>query len=178
MEMNLSYIITFISGGLAGAVFKYLIDNYRNKIQIIKCHYVDDETISKIPATFATGQHENLHSKEFKIINTTNRDIPNITITFTFEPLAEITKVQTTSKLGIDEPKGKIKKGKKNECYFTIKNFNRKDEIEVYLEVANLDKHDFNIQESNCIGIKVKWMDKRKTKANKTVKMVRKADLN
>jgi len=175
--MNWSYLLTFVSGGFAGALFKHIVDHYRNRIQTIKCHYVDDETISKIPATFSTGQHENLFSKEFKILNTTNRDIPTINIAFTFEPLAEITKIQTSSKWGIDVPKGKIKTGKKNECLFTIKNFNRKDEIDVYIEVANLDTHDFNIQESNCIGMQVKWIDKRKTKANKAVKMVKKAEL-
>lgn len=176
--MNWSYVLTFVSGGFAGAIFKHFVDNYRNRIQTIDCHFVNDDTISKIPATFSTGQHDNLFSKEFKIINTTNRDIPTINIAFTFEPLAEITKIQSSSKWGIDVPKGKVKNGKKNECIFSIKNFNRKDVVDVYLEVANLNTHDFNIQDSNCLGVQVKWHDKRKTKANKTVKMVRKTELN
>lgn len=175
--MNWSYVITFLSGGFAGAVFKHIVDSQRNKIQVIKCHYTDDEIISKIPVAFTTGQHENLHSKDFKLINTTNRDIPEINITFTFEPLANIIKVQTSSKWGLDVPKGKIKSGKKNECILPIKNLNRDDEIEITFEIANLDTHDFNIQESNCVGFKVEWLDKRLQKANKTVKMVKKTDL-
>ena len=175
--MNWTYLMTFVSGGFFGAVFKHFIDLYRNRIQTIKCHHTADETISKIPATFATRQHDNLYSKDFKIINTTNRDLSILNITFSFEPLAEITKVQTSSKWGIDIPKGKIKHGKKNECILTIKNFNRKDAIEINLEIANLNTHDFNIQESNCLGIQVQWIDKRTTQQNKIVKMVKKAEL-
>lgn len=178
--MNFNYILTFISGGFAGAIFKHFIDFQNNKIQTIKCHYIDEDTISKIPATFSTGQHNNLFSKTYKIINTTNRDIKNINITFTFDSLSKITKIQTMSKWGIDVPKGKVKKTKKNECIFTIRNFNRKDEIQIYLEIANLNTHKINIQESNCIGMQIKLIDKRKLKMNigEAVKMVKKSDLS
>jgi hypothetical protein len=175
--MNWSYITTFLSGGFAGAVFKHLIDTQRNKIQVIQCHYTDDEIISKIPVTFSIGQHENLYKKDFKIINTTNKDIAVINITFTFEPAANITKVQVRSKWGLDVPKGKIKSGKKNEYILPIKNFNRRDEIEIIMEIANLNSHDFNVQDSNCSGFRVEWLDKRQLKANKTIKMVKKVDL-
>jgi uncharacterized protein YbbC (DUF1343 family) len=133
--MNWSYITTFLSGGFAGAVFKHLIDTQRNKIQVIQCHYTDDEIISKVPVTFSIGQHENLYKKDFKIINTTNKDIAVINITFTFEPAANITKVQVRSKWGLDVPKGKIKSGKKNEYILPIKpspNLNTQQSIMLY----------------------------------------------
>ncbi|MFV9482296.1 hypothetical protein ACNI3T_00585 [Christiangramia sp. ASW11-125] len=175
--MNYSDIASFVSGGLAGATLKHFVDIYRNRIQTLKCYHTNDEVISTIPAVFSTGQHENLYSKEFKIKNTTNQDLATINITFSFEPVAEITKVQTESKWGLDIPKGNVYPGKKNECVLKIKNFNRNDEIEVLMEIANLETHNFNIQESKCLGIKIKWVDKRKKKVNNSVRMVKKTEL-
>ena len=59
-----------------------------------------------------------------------------------------------------------------------IKNFNRKEEVEVNLEIADLNEDKFNVTELNITGVKVRYVDKRKDKAKKVVKLVEKRDLN
>lgn len=168
-------IVTFISGGFAGAIFKHLIDKYNNKIQHLECHHIEDEIISKLPLLYCDKKHNNLHSKKFKIINTTNKDISSCKVLFSFETQTNIVKCNSYSKEGADIPKGKITK--KNECYFTISNFNRKDVIEVYVELGNINEDKFNITESDVLGIKIKYQDKRKAKERKPVKLVEKRQL-
>jgi hypothetical protein len=173
---ELKLVISFISGGFAGAIFKTLVDNHNNKIQKLDCNYIEDEVISKLPINVGNTTHNNLHSKKFKIVNTTNRDITEIKIVFSFEPTAIVAKCNSYSKAGVDIPKGNY--AKRNECHFVIKHFNRKEEIEVNLEIANVNEDKFNITELNIGGIKVRYVDKRKAKAKKVVKLVEKRDLN
>lgn len=177
MEEIIKYIPSFISGGLAGAVFNHYVSKHKNKIQHLKCYYIEDEIISKVPTTFGDTTHDNSQSKKFKIINTTNRDIDQIKIVFEFESLAIVSKWKSYSKAGVDIPKGNIY-NKKNECHFVLKNFNRKEEVEIYLEICNVTEDKFNITELNVTGVKVKYVDKRKPKAKKVVKMVEKKELN
>ena len=174
---ELKLVISFISGGFAGAIFKTIVDNYNNKIQKLDCNYIEDEVISKLPINYGDTTHNNLHSKKFKIVNTTNRDITEIKIVFSFEPTAIVAKWNSYSKAGVDIPKGKVY-SKRNECHFVIKNFNRKEEIEVNLEIGNVTEDKFNVTELNVTGIKVRYVDKRKAKAKKVVKLVEKRDLN
>lgn len=173
----LKLIISFTSGGFAGAIFKTLIDNHNNKIQLLDCNYVEDEVISTLPVMYGDTTHNNLHFKKFKIVNTTNRDLSEIKIIFSFEPNAIVAKWNTYSKAGADIPKGNIYQ-KKNECHFVIKHFNRKEEIEINLEIGNVNEDKFNIIEQNITGVKVQYKDKRKPKAKKIVKLVEKRDLN
>lgn len=174
---ELRLVISFIGGGFAGAIFKTIVDNHNNKIQKLDCNYIEDEVISKLPINVGNKMHNNLHSKKFKIVNTTNRDITEIKIVFSFEPTAIVAKWNSYSKAGVDIPKGNVY-GKRNECHFVIKNFNRKEEIEVNLEIADLNEDKFNVTELNITGVKVRYVDKRKDKAKKVVKLVEKRDLN
>lgn len=175
--MNWSFVVTFLSGGLAGAFVKHLIDMYRNRIQKLECQFIEDDVISRLPVTFDTGQHQNLHSKKFIIKNTTNRDIESIKVVFEFEPQSIITKWRSYSKAGQDIPKGRIT-SEKNECYFVLKYINRGEEVEVYFEIANINQDVINVTEMDCTGIKVKLTDRRRSRPIQTLKVVEKRSLN
>ncbi len=170
-------IVSFLSGGLAGAIFKHFVDRYRNRIQKLECRYIEDEIISKLPVDYEDTTHNNLHSKKFKIVNTTNIDIDEIKIVFSFEPQSVVAKWTSYSKAGNDIPKGRTY-NKKNECQFIIKHFNRNEEVEIYLEIGNVNNDRFNITEMNITGVKVKYIDKRKNTQRKIVTMVEKRELN
>lgn len=173
---TLKIVVSFLTGGLAGAILNNLIINHKNKIQKLECSYVDDDIISKLPVEFGQTKHENLHSKSFEITNTTNKDITEIKIIFEFETTAVVTKWVSYSKAGVNIPKGKTF-NKKNECQFLIKHFNRNEKIEITLEIANVSEDKFNVTELNVTGIKVDFKDKRKAKAARPVKMVEKKEL-
>lgn len=173
----LKIVVPFLTGSLGGAFLNNLITNYKNKIQKLQCCYVDDDIISKLPVEFGETKHENLHSKSFEIINSTNMDIPEITINFEFETTAVVTKCVSYSKAGLNIPKGKIN-NKKNECQFVVTHFNRKDKIEISFEIADITEDKFNVTELKVTGIKIDFKDKRKPKAARPVKMVEKKDLN
>lgn len=169
-------ILSFLSGGLAGAILNHIIAWRKNKIQSLNCYYIEDEVISKLPISFGNETHINLHSKKFIVENTTNQDIVEIKIIFEFEPQSIVTKCSSYSKAGVDIPKGKIY-AKKNECQFIIKHFNRGEKIEIYLEIGNINENKFNITELNITGIKVKYVDKRKPTAKNPVRLVEKKEL-
>lgn len=169
-------IVSFLSGGLAGAILNNIITAHKNKIQKLECCYIDDDIISKLPIDFGDTKHDNLHSKSFVITNTTNQDIEQIKIIFEFEPQAVVTKSTSYSKAGTNIPKGKVY-SKKNECQFVLKNFNRKEKVEIDLEIANITEDKFNVTELNVKGIKVNFKDKRTSKAARPVKMVEKREL-
>lgn len=177
MEDVLKYVVTFVSGGLAGNFFNHFMTNKKNSIQELQCHYIEDETISQLPISYENQNHENLYSKKFKIINTTNRDIDSIKIIFTFEPRACIAKWKSYSKVGANIPKGKIYQ-LKNECQFVIKHFNRNEEIEILLEIGNITEHTINITEQNITGVKIKFLDKRKSKQVSPITVVQRKELS
>lgn len=164
---------SFLSGGLAGALFNHFVAKYKNRIQQLCCYYTDDEIISKLPISFGDTTHENLQSKKFVIKNTTNKDIDSIKVIFEFESQAIVTKWNTYSKAGHNIPKGNIY-NKKNECHFVLKHLNRGEEVEINLEIGNITKEEFNVIEQNITGIKIRYIDKRKPRQSKPVKMVEK----
>lgn len=174
---TIKFIVSFLTGGLAGAILNNLLATHKNKIQQLECCYVDDEVISKLPILFGEMQHDNLYSKSFVISNTTNRDIDQIKVVFEFEPAAVVTKSTSYSKAGTNIPKGQTY-NKKNECHFVFKHFNRKENVEINLEIANITEDKFNVTELNVTGIKIDFKDKRKPKSKKPVKMVEKKELN
>lgn len=176
MGEEIKLIVSFISGGLAGNFLNIYNTNRKNKIQNLECHYLEDDIISKLPVEYEQSLHNNLHSKKFKIINTTNRDIGEVKIQFSFENQCIVAKCKSYSKAGVDKPKGFITKNK-NECYFKLKNFNRNEEVEIEIEIGNVIKNEFNVTELDILGIKLKYVDKRKVKSNNTVKMVEKKQL-
>lgn len=142
----------------------------------MECHYVDDDTISKIPTTVESGEVNNIFSKQFILKNTTNADHKSFKIIFEFDSTAKIIRHTDSSKSGTDRLKKKLLKP--NEYAVTIQNFNRKDEVKFIFEIANLDKDEINITEDGCIGFKIKLKDKRKAKLNSKLTEVNKAKLN
>lgn len=151
----------YLLGGIGGAFLTILYNRWSNRIQKINCYYVDDDTITKIPVISETGeQHKNIYTKEFKLKNTTNKDIPSIRIIFEFDATAKIIKHDTFCKTGKNDIKPKKKKP--NECSFVIKNFNRNDEVRFFFDIANIAKDIYNITEAECIGFKIVTKDKRK----------------
>jgi len=176
MEDAIKLIATFISGGLAGNFLNIYNTNKKNKIQYLECHYLEDDIISKLPVEYEQCMHNNLHSKKFKIINTTNKDINEVKVQFSFENQCLVAKCKSYSKAGVDKPKGFVTKNK-NECYYKLKNFNRGEEIEIEIEIGNVLKNEFNVTELDILGVKLKYLDKRKQKSNNSVKMVQKKQL-
>ena len=170
-EQYKEYILVFFSGSGVTA----LITWFRNRIQKMECHYVDDDTISRIPITTETGEHKNIYFKEFKLINTTNKDIKNFRIIFEFTADSKIVKAYNFSKEGKDELKATIKKS--NECTYRIKNFNRDDSIKFYFDIANITTDEFSITEAECTGFRIVTKDKRKPKKNIKSKIVTKEKL-
>lgn len=174
---TIKIIVSFLSGGFAGAIFNHFISKHKNKIQHLCCYYTEDEVISKLPILFGDTTHENLQSKKFLLKNTTNRDIDSIKVIFEFESQAVVTKWKSYSKAGHDIPKGNIYV-KKNECHFVLKHFNRNEIVEIILEIGNIVEDKFNITEQNILGVVIKYVDKRKPTHMKPVKMVEKKELN
>ena len=173
---TIKLIVSFLSGGLAGAIFNHYISKHKNKIQYLCCYYMEDEVISKLPISFGDTTHDNLQKKKFIVKNTTNKDIDSIKVIFEFQLQAVVTKWKTYSKAGYNIPKGSIY-AKKNECQFVIKHFNRDETVEIFLEIGNIEEDKFNITEQNISGVKIKYLDKRKPTQTKQVKMVEKKDL-
>ncbi len=155
-----NYIIPFLSGGLAGSVLTIVYNKYVNRIQKMNCYLVENEIISKIPVERDAEIHKNIHYKEFHLKNTTNTDIKFFRIIFEFDADAKIIKQDTFCKSGKNRVKGRNLKS--NEASFGIKNFNRKDVIKFYFDVANVTKNEFNITETESLGFKITTKDKRK----------------
>ena len=124
------------------------------------CCYVDDDTITKIPILSESGeQHNNIYTKEFRLKNTTGKDISSFRIIFEFDADAKIIKQDTFCKAGKNEIKPKNKKV--NESSFIIKNFNRNDEFNFYFDIANVTNDHYNVTEADCLGFKIVVKDER-----------------
>jgi len=176
MEL-LIIILPYITGGLSGAGITILYNKYKNRIQVMECHYIDEETISKIPTTVEDGElHQNIYSKQFLLKNTTNCDHKTFRVIFEFDITAKIIRNTNITKSGIDRLKSKLLKA--NEYSVTIQNFNRKDEAKFIFEIANLKNDEINVTEDNCIGFKIKVKDKRVTKSKSKLTHVGKEKIN
>lgn len=175
---SINYIVLLpgiIGGGLAGALLTIAITTYRNRIQKMHCHYIDDDVITRIPVVTDQGEHQNIHTKEFKLINTTNKDVVQFRIIFEFDAHSTILKHDTFCKTGKNSHKAKLLKP--NEVSFIVKNFNRGDESKFNFDIANLNRDVFNITESECVGFKIISKDKRKKHKKNHGKIVKKEDI-
>ena len=164
-----------IGGGLAGASLTMAITTYRNRIQRMTCHYIDDDVITRIPVVTDQGEHQNIHTKEFKLVNTTNRDIVQFRIIFEFDAQSKVLRHDTFCKTGKNSHKAKLLK--ENEVSFIIKNFNRGDYSKFKFDIANLNHDIFNITESECVGFKIISKDKRKKHKKNNGKIVKKEEI-
>lgn len=170
-------LIPYLLGGVGGASLTFVTNKVSNKMQRMKCYFIDDEVISRIPVSSATGEeHKNIYYKEFKLINTTNKDIQKFKIIFEFDADSKIIKHSTFSKNGKDILKPKKTK-KLNELVFEINNFNRKDYVKFYFDIANVSRGHLNVTESECLGFCIKVKDVRKAKKNQITKIVSKEEI-
>ncbi|MBP7389725.1 MAG: hypothetical protein KA841_04935 [Chitinophagales bacterium] len=143
----------------------------------MKCCYVDDDVITKIPVLSESGeQHNNIYTKEFRLINTTGKDIASFRIIFEFDADAKIIKQSSFCKTGKDDIKPKNKKP--NECSYIIRNFNRNDEFRFYFDIANVTNDHYNVTEADCLGFKIVVKDQRKPTIKNKSKVVTKDRIN
>lgn len=169
--------LPYITGGVGGAGITILYNKYKSRIQVMECHYIDEDTISKIPTTIEDGElHQNIYSKQFVLKNTTNCDYKSFRVIFEFDITAKIIRHTDITKSGIDRLKKKLLK--QNEYSVTIQNFNRGDEVKFIFEIANLNKDEINVTEDNCVGFKIKLKDKRKAQLKSKLTYVDKEKIN
>lgn len=153
MPSWLAYVMTFISGGLAGALANryFLIRDRAIKKLTLKIE--KEEVRSMIPLTINQKQYNNLLYKKFTLINTTREDFPNLDIVFEFDKGSEITSKEVAS---TKHGKNKFQwtERKPSELVYHIKNFNRKHEIIFIFEVANISENFFCPIVDNC-GVEI-----------------------
>lgn len=170
-------ILPYLSGGVGGAILTIIVNRSKNRMQTMRCYYIDDDIISKLPITNEQGETvQNIYTKEFLLKNTTNFDIKEFRVLIEFDVEVKILKHTDISKDGVERLKKRLLKD--NEYSVTIKNFNRGDEIKFIFEIANVTNDHINITESNCIGFKVKIKDRRKKKSPAKLTHVDKEKLN
>ncbi len=174
---NLKLLVTFFSGGALGSVLTIIYHWIRGRIQVMECHYIDDDVISRLPMTTNEGEiHQNIFSKQFLLKNTTNTDHKEFKVIFQFDVSAKILRHTDTTKTGVDRLKKKLLKP--NEYSVSIRNFNRGDEVKFIFEIANITEDLVNVTEDNCIGFKVKVKDVRKARIKSKLTLVEKTRLN
>ena len=153
MPVWYGYIISFISGGLAGALLnRYFLVKDR-AIKKLTLQIEKEEVRSMIPLTINQKNYNNLIYKKFVLINTTREDLPSLDIVFEFDKGSEITSKEVAStKHG--KNKFDFTERKPSELVYHVKNFNRKQQITFIFEVANISENFFCPIVDNC-GIEI-----------------------
>lgn len=169
---GLAIIASICGGGLAGSILTVGWQSWHSRMQKMECHYLEDDILSKIPQTTENNEiQQNLHCKRFKIINTTNKDIAEFKVLFQFDSTAKITECYSQSKEGFNRQRVRVNNRNNNEAEALIKNFNRGDHVEYVFRVADVSDNQYYVTEANCIGFKIKCIDKRTaTKKQKSEK--------
>lgn len=164
-------ILTLIGGGLSGSLFTYIYQGIKCKMQIMECHYIEDDILSKVPQQNENNTiHKNVYCKTFKVKNTTNRDINKFKVIFQFDQTATILECYSRSKEGYNRQKIRKNKNNPNESHAIIQQFNRGDEIQYVFKIANISDNKYYVTECECVGFKIKCKDKRKS-TNKSKSM-------
>jgi hypothetical protein len=157
-------LLTLIGGGLGGSLLTVGYNSIKNRMQKMECHYIDDDVLSKIPQKNEDDTaHQNVHCKNFKVKNTTNKDIQEFKVIFQFDSSAIILECYSRSKEGYNRQKIRKNKNNNNEAEALIKQFNRGDSIEYTFRIANITENKYYVTECNCMGFKIKCKDKRKS---------------
>lgn len=85
-------IVEIICSGVGGVILTLGYTYLKNRMQIMKCHYMEDDILSKVPQKGENEMiQENLHCKRFKLINTTNQDYKEFKVLFQFDDTSIIT---------------------------------------------------------------------------------------
>lgn len=163
--------------GVGGYLLNEFHGKWKNKIQKMKCYYIEDDILSKIPGVYDNNiMHENIYCKKYKLVNTTNKDISEFKVIFQFDASAEILDCYSQSKEGYNRQRIRPNKQNKNEAEAIVKNFNRNDAIEYVFRIANISDNAYYITECNSIGFKIDCVDKRndasKSKSKKSDKIL------
>lgn len=157
----LELIIGGVGSAIVGSLVTIAYQSFSGKLQVMKCIYLEDDVLSKIPQKDADGDvTQNLHKKHFQLINTTNRDIEKFNVVFQFEETALIKESYSRSKEGINHHPVVKNKRLPNQADATVKNFNRADKIDFYITVANVEENRWYVSESNALGFKIECEDK------------------
>ncbi len=56
-SMDAKTILSFFSGGAIGSIITIFYNRFKGRIQEMKCFYVDDDVISRLPMTTNEGEH-------------------------------------------------------------------------------------------------------------------------
>lgn len=159
---TLKLILTFFGGGLSGSILTNVLQKYNNRLQTMKCYYLEDDIQSKIPLAIEDGtMFNNVYFKRFLIKNTTNKDIEHFKIIFQFDNSGSIIDCSTSSKEGVNHHKIRRLAHNRNAAEAIISNFNRNEEIEFHFRLGDISKNEYYIKEKDCVGFKIKCVDKR-----------------
>lgn len=149
----IGYIISFLGGGLAGALLnRYFIlrDRAIKKLTLT----VDREEVkSIIPVTLNQKTYQNLIYKKFTLLNSTNEDFKDLDVVFEFDKGSEIIFKEVSSKKH-GKDKFNFTERKPSELVYHLKNFNRKQEVSFVFEVGNISQNFFCPIVDNC-GIEI-----------------------
>lgn len=169
--------VPYLLGGVGGSLITLLYGLYKSRMQKMECHYIDEDVMSKLPITIQDGiVHQNIYTKQFQLINTTNTDQKEFKVIFEFDATAKILRHNDISKTGSDKFKKRLLKD--NEYSVTIKNFNRGDKVKFVFEIANISNNYVNVTEANCTGFKIHIRDKRKVRESSKLTFVSKEQIN
>lgn len=174
----LGYIISFVSGGLAGAFVNRFFMLRDRAIKKLILHIKEEEVKSIVPILISGKEYKNLIYKKFRLINSSGVDFPTIDIVFEFDTESSIIKKEVHSKKhGKNKFESTLRKD--SELVFHLKNFNRDQEIDFIFEVANISRNFFCAVVDNCgVEIIIKNSKNVRQSSLKTTEIVDKIDLD
>ena len=172
-----SYIITFCSGGLAGAMLTRIFTIKDRAIKKLTLNIEEEEVKSIKPIIIEDKTYENLIYKKCTLKNSSKNDFPQLSVIFEFDKDSEIVKHKALSKkYGSNKFPFEFKKP--SELVYHIQNFNRKQEVTFVFEVGNISGNLFCAVVDNCgVDIQVKSLSKITQPSISPSKIVDKLDL-
>lgn len=154
-------LVIGIGSALVGVFVTIGYQKYSNRLQEMRCIYMEDDVLSKIPQQNADGDvTQNLHKKHFQLINTTNFDIEMFKVVFQFDETSLIKDSYSRSKEGINHHPIEKNRRLNNQADATVRNFNRGDVIDFYITVANVDENICYVSECDALHFKIVSEDK------------------
>ena len=153
MSTWIGYIVSFISGGLAGAFANRIFFLRDKAIKKLTLKVDSEEIKSIVPVIVNQRNYQNLICKKFTLINTTREDYPTLDVVFEFDKNSEIIFKEVSSKKH-GKNKFQFTERKLSEIVYHITNFNRKQEISFVFEVGNISENFFCPIVDNC-GIEI-----------------------
>lgn len=145
-----------IGSAAAGSLITVVYQRFSGRLQKMKCVYLEDDVLSKIPQRNADGDvTQNLHRKHFRLTNTTNIDVEMFKVVFQFDETSYIKESYSQSKEGANYHSIEKNRRLPNQADATIRKFNRGDTIDIYITVANVTANACYVSESDALGFKI-----------------------